>query len=141
MPPIIDLTSITWQQFAVIAAVVSAVDLVTGIIYAIAPPNVFSFALAARFLESHVLKRVIPLGGLAAIAQSIPPSPTHDGLWVFAVGGLALYVGETVKSISDNRAVSNVDLTSGFIPSDPGELVGPPPAPDTDTAALPPSVL
>lgn len=101
------LRNLTWQQFAVLAVVVAVVDWVVAVLAAVSPPvNYFSFQAAARVLETHVLKRVIPIAGLAFIAQSIPAGPARDLVWLTATGALGLYVAETIKSLMSSAKIA-----------------------------------
>jgi hypothetical protein len=114
-----ELGKLSWQQFAVLASVVSLVDFVGAVIAAVSPPiNYFSWQAAAKILKTHVMERVFPIAGLAFIAQSIPKGDLHDLVWlVGACGGLALYVAETVKSLMSSARVAKAI-------SD--EVIGPP---------------
>lgn len=124
------LGQLTWYQFATLALVLSAVRWATATVYAIAPPNVFSWSLAATVLETQVMNRVVPLAAVAFIAAAIPPSTLHDAVWGLAVGFLGLYLAETIKTILANRALSGVDLANGIIPADAVDVTPADPIPD-----------
>jgi hypothetical protein len=123
-----DFTNLTWQQFALVAVVVAGTDFVVSVLAAIVPPNYFSFASVAKVLETHVLKRVIPIAALAALALSFPStSAEHTGLWASACAALALYVAETVKSLMSSVQVAQAvaaetpppdGLTADAVPDD-----------------------
>jgi hypothetical protein len=101
------LNSLSWEQFAVLALAVSVVDWVGAVLAAVAPPvNYFSFTEAVRVLETHVLKRVFPLAGLAFIAQAIPAGDPRTLVWGLATGALGLYVAETVRSLQSSYGVA-----------------------------------
>jgi hypothetical protein len=103
-PSQLDLTSLTWQQFALVGIVTALVDWGWATIQAIRPPNQFSLKLALNVLYTHVLLVVAPIAGLAALAWSFPAdSLAHGGLYAAAAGFLALYVGATVKSLIETK--------------------------------------
>lgn len=99
----IDLTSLTWQQFAVAALSVSFVRWLLAVVAAIKPPNTFSVEKSLDVFRDHVLPIAAPISGVAFVAMSLPPdSATHVALWAVACGGLALYLVDTVKSAASN---------------------------------------
>lgn len=145
-----NLESLTWEQFALIAVGVAVLDFIVGTVAAIIPPNYFSWASVARVLETHVLKRIAPIAGLAFLAQTFPETdPNHAALWATACGALALYVGETVKSLVTSAQVAQasavaaapaIPLASGPIPPDPVVTVTVDPGTSSllDSGAVPP---
>jgi hypothetical protein len=123
-----DLTNLTWLRFAELAGAVALIDWVVGVLAAIAPPNYFSWANVAKVLETHVLKRILPIAGLAFLAAAVPAgSPEHIGFYGSAIVALGAYVGETAKSLISSYTVAKAvaadvpspDLSSGPIPEDP----------------------
>lgn len=96
----LDLTSLTPVQFATLGAAVAAVDWLWGVLQAIRPPNVFSWAQVMGVLKSHVLERIVPIFALASFAWLVPATdPAHAGLYAAAAVGLLGYLGETAKSL------------------------------------------
>jgi hypothetical protein len=99
----LDLTSLTWQQFAVAVLAVTVVRWLLAVVAAIKPPNTFSVSKALAVFRDHVLNIVAPIVGVAFIAMSLPgDSAAHLALWTLACGGLALYVVDTVKAAAAN---------------------------------------
>lgn len=97
----IDLSALTLQQFAILLLAVAAVDFATGV-YSALHSGSFSWAAVADVLETHVLKRVIPILAPVALSLSLPAGQTHDVLWSTALAATALYLTETISSITDN---------------------------------------
>lgn len=99
----LDLTSLTWQQFALVTLAVSIARWVLAIVAALKPPNTFSVEKALDVFRDHVLMIVTPISAVAFISMSLPAdTPAHVMTWVIACGGLVLYVIDTVKSAADN---------------------------------------
>jgi hypothetical protein len=96
----LDPTSLTFGRFFVILLTVALVDFVVGVTASIVPPNYFDWSKVAQVLKTHGVERVLPIGALAFIALSFPPGSEHDLIWATAVGGLVLYVGETLRSLA-----------------------------------------
>lgn len=123
----LNLSDITWQRFFLVAFTVAGVDFVVSVLAAVTPPNYFDWAKVAQVLDTHILKRVIPITALAFIALSFPAGPQHDLLWVGASGALALYVGETVKSIASSigfaKAVAKANSEPDTLDDGPEEIL------------------
>lgn len=100
----LDLSALTWQQFAVATLAVTFVRWLIAVVAAVVkPPNTFSVAMALLVFRDHVLGIVTPIAAVAFISMSLPPaSAAHAALWAVACGGLALYVVDTVRSAADN---------------------------------------
>ena len=99
----LDLTGLTWQQFAIATLAVSFARWALAVVAALKPPNTFSVEKALEVFRDHVLMIVTPIAAVAFISQSFPSgTPAHVGAWAMACGGLALYVIDTVKSAADN---------------------------------------
>lgn len=99
----LDLTSLTWQQFAIAALAVSLARWVLAVVAALKPPNTFDVKTSLDVFRDHVLPIVTPIAAVAFIAQSFPQgTPAHVGAWAMACGGLALYIADTVKSAAAN---------------------------------------
>lgn len=99
----LDLTSLTWQQFALVTLIVSVARWVLAVVAAVKPPNTFSVEKALDIFRDHVLPIVTPISAVAFISMSFPvDTPAHIATWTMACGGLLLYVIDTVKSAADN---------------------------------------
>jgi small basic protein len=98
----IDLTALTVFQLACVLVVVAAIDTLSGIVGAI-QAKTFTVSVLADYLESHVLKRVFPILGLAFIGQTLGgPNGAGAAIWATALLSLAAYIAETVASVSGN---------------------------------------
>lgn len=99
----LDLTSLTWQQFALVTLAVSIARWALAVVAAIKPPNTFSVEKALDVFRDHVLMIVTPISAVAFISMSFPgDSAAHAATWGMACIGLGLYVVDTVKSAADN---------------------------------------
>ncbi len=102
----IDLSGITYAQFAIVLIVVMAVDFATGVVGALAS-GTFDPSKVADVVTSHLVPRVFPIGALALLAFALPAAQgAHDVLWTASVGLLAAYVVETVASVTANVHVA-----------------------------------
>lgn len=106
----LDLFNLTWQQFAIVTLAVTLVRFAIAVVAAVRPPNAFDTLAVATVLDTQILKRVIPLAGIAALAQSFPEGAAQTAIWTVATGGLALYVAETVKQAAVNWANSTTPV-------------------------------
>lgn len=95
----VDFTHLSVYQFIVILMVAALADWAVGTLTAIAKAK-FDWALVLGVLESHVLKRVIPIAGLFWLGQSGGILP----LVAVADGALALYFVETANSLLGGTA-------------------------------------
>lgn len=95
-----DLTHLTIAQLVIVLVVVAAVDTASGILGSISAGS-FSVAYVATFLESHVLKRIAPIIGLAIISFSLG-DPAGAAVFATALAGLVAYVTETIASVAGN---------------------------------------
>lgn len=128
----IDLTALTWQQFAVVALAVSVARWVLAVVAALKPPNTFSVGEALAVFPDHVLSIVAPIAGVAFISMSLPPdSAARIATWAIASGGLALYVADTVKSAAANWQSGATQPAAP--PTTSARAVTPPASPNTTT--------
>jgi hypothetical protein len=106
-PGTIDLGVLTFTQLLGLTALVTVIDVVGAIALAISQGK-FDLAYVAAWLQSHTVKRVFPIFGLAVLGIGIgtdgsitPPIPLLFGL---AQAGLLAYLLETVASLRTNFA-------------------------------------
>jgi len=97
-----DLSQLTVTQVLILLIAVAFIDFVSGLYSAFRPPNTFSWDVVANVLETHVLKRIIPIMLPVYVALSSPPGQNHDALWASALVAIGLYVTETINSIVGN---------------------------------------
>lgn len=93
-----DFTHLSAIQFGVILIAVAAFDFATGIVGALGVSHTFTLARVLDILETHGLRRVLPLALLFAVGQVAASQP----LVALADGGLAVYVAETLQSALSN---------------------------------------
>lgn len=101
----LDLSALTLAQVFGLLALVAAIDVLGSIALAIVGGK-FDLGAVAIWIQSHVLRRVFPIFGLAMVGNGIPqldiPSiPFAAGL---AIAALAAYVLETIASLRDSFA-------------------------------------
>lgn len=97
----LDLSSISLNEFVVLLVAIATVDVLAGILSAIAT-HTFDPAKLPDFLVSHVLQRIFPIAGLLFISQALPAGTAqgaHQAIWALALAGLVGYVVETVLSL------------------------------------------
>jgi hypothetical protein len=106
-PGTIDLGVLTFTQLLGLTALVTVIDVVGAIALAVTQGK-FDLAYVAAWLQSHTVKRVFPIFGLAVLGIGIgtdgsitPPIPLLFGL---AQAGLLAYLLETVASLRSNFA-------------------------------------
>lgn len=106
-PGTIDFGVLTFTQLLGLAAVVTVIDVLAAIVLAFAQGK-FDLAYVAAWLQSHTVKRVFPIFGLAVLGIGIgtdgsitPPIPILFGI---AQAGLLAYLLETVASLRTNFA-------------------------------------
>jgi hypothetical protein len=92
-----DLGALTWEQFFIILVAVALFDFVTGIVGSLRD-HTFTVDKLLEVLDTHILRRAIPLGLLFGVGQIA----NAQSLIAIAVGGLAIYIGETVLSSASN---------------------------------------
>lgn len=100
IPVLSDLTLIGVVTFTLL---ITAVDVVGAYLLAVSQGK-FDLSYVANWLTSHSLKRVFPIYAFAALGTGIEPAgiPPIPVLFVAATAGVAVYLGETVKSIAVN---------------------------------------
>lgn len=99
----IDLTALTlWQVFGLLT-LVAFLD-VAGSTALAAVKGTFSLGAVAIWIQSHVLRRVFPIFGLAVLGHGIPQLdvPAIDIAFGLALTALAAYVLETIASLRDS---------------------------------------
>jgi hypothetical protein len=112
-----DLTALTISQLAVLLSLVTIIDVAGGLLDA-ARAGTLSAQYIAVFLDSHVLKRVFPIIGLALISKTLGEGPDGATLWTLALGGLVAYVLETIRSLALNLpTTTSTGLPSSVTPS------------------------
>lgn len=93
-----DFSHLSAIQFSIVLIAVAAFDFATGVVGAIGVTKTFTWAQVLNILESHGLKRVLPLALLFAVGQAASSPP----LVALADGALAVYVYETLISAVGN---------------------------------------
>lgn len=118
-----DLTHLTLLQAGTVLVVTTLVDVISAYVLAVIHGN-FSPGVVALWLQSHTLRRVFPIFGLAALGHGIPSLgvPEIGPLWALAIAGLGGYIVETATSVY----ASFRDTTP---PTDSTPVVPTPPAP------------
>lgn len=105
--PNIDLSSLTFAQFAIALFVVMIVDFLFGVVTALAH-GTFSIDKLLNVVETHLLPRVFPIGATGLIAWAVPQAANaHDVIWLSALGLLAAYMLETLASVAGNVSAGN----------------------------------
>jgi hypothetical protein len=102
----IDINDITLAQGALLLCLVTAID-VLGSMAIAAMQGKFSLAYVAIWIQSHTLRRVFPIFGLAVLGHGLSSGetaflPAIPVFWAMAVAGLAAYLLETVKSLQNS---------------------------------------
>lgn len=101
-----DLTNLTLTQVFGLLALIAAFDVVGSIGLSIVQGK-FSLGAVATWIQSHVLKRVLPIFTLAVLGHGLDIGTTNvippiDPAWALALAGLAAYVAETIASLRDS---------------------------------------
>ena len=99
----LDLTALTlWQVFGLLT-VVAALDVLGSTALAIVK-GTFSLGAVAIWIQSHVLRRVFPIFGLAVLGHGIPQLdvPAIDIAFGLALAALAAYTLEMIASLRDS---------------------------------------
>jgi hypothetical protein len=99
----IDLTGLTlWQVFGFLT-LVALIDIAGSIALALVK-GTFNLGSIAVWIQSHVLRRVFPIFGLAVIGHGIPQLniPAIDIAFGMALAALAAYALETIASLRDS---------------------------------------
>lgn len=112
--PNIDLTNITLEGLVFLTVIVAAIDIIGSILAAIVKRE-FNLAFVAVWLESHGLKRVLPIFAFAWLGHGVTQLgvPAIPALFDMAVAGLTAYLLETVASLiaSSKDASPPVDVS------------------------------
>lgn len=99
----IDLTALTlWQVFGLLT-MVALLDVGGSMALAVVG-HTFSLGAVAVWVQSHVLRRVFPIFGLAVLGHGVPELgvPPIDIAFGLALVALTAYVLETVASLRDS---------------------------------------
>lgn len=96
-----DISAITPIQLLILTASIALVDFVFAVVDALRPSTgtTFSWSIVANVLETHILKRVLPIYALAFLSFGVP-GEGHVYIFGLAIGGVGIYLGETVVSVS-----------------------------------------
>ncbi len=101
-----DLTDLTLTQIFGLLAIIAAFDVIGSMGLSIVQGK-FSLGAVAVWIQSHVLKRVLPIFTLAVLGHGLDIGTTNvvppiDPAWALALAGLAAYVAETIASLRDS---------------------------------------
>ena len=109
----IDLTALTlWQVFGLLT-LVAMLDLGGSVALSIVR-GTFSLGAVAIWVQSHVLRRVFPIFGLAVLGNGIPALdiPELDIAFGLSIVALTAYVLETIASLRDSFGGDNAPPTN-----------------------------
>lgn len=108
----------TLQLIALVAVAAALADLLVAVAASVRRRE-FDLAVAADFLATHVLARIIPIVGLAFLASAlahgtegmtdVPEALTLliAGTWAAALAGVIAYAGETFASLRQSVGTSS----------------------------------
>jgi len=99
----LDLTALTlWQVFGLLT-LVALLDVAGSMALAVVK-HTFSLGAVAIWVQSHVLRRVFPIFGLAVLGHGVPELsvPAIDIAFGLALVALTAYVLETIASLRDS---------------------------------------
>jgi hypothetical protein len=99
----IDFSNLTVAQFAFYLLIVTALDVGGSTVLAVIHGK-FSLAYVAVWIQSHVLRRVFPIIGLAILGHGVSQIGVDQipAVWTAALVALAAYFLETVKSLMES---------------------------------------
>ncbi len=99
----IDLTALTLRQVFGLLTLVALLDVGGSMVLAVVG-HTFSLGAVAVWVQSHVLRRVFPIFGLAVLGRGIPDLgvPAIDTASGLALVALTAYVVETIASLRNS---------------------------------------
>jgi len=103
-----DFANLPITALATYLVLIAAADTLAAIVLSVVHGN-FSATYVADYLRTHVLLRVFPIAALGILGHGIKSLgvPEIPAVSLFATGGLAAYLVETIGSIRDSFTSTN----------------------------------